>query len=220
MTEHSSLAAALAAVQAALPTVHKGNRATVPTRSGGSYSYTYADLGDVSAAALPLLSAHGLAWLCKPRRGDGGWELVGTLLHVSGEREEGSLPLAGGSPQEWGSSITYMRRYLLGSMTGLVTDDDDDGAVAQAAVKRPKPSAQSEATEAQLMTDRTRGQLFALLTEHGITDEDDQRERMSRFFARPVASRASITEAEARRLIDKLRSTPRATPVGGEPDGD
>lgn len=135
MTDHPNLAAALAAVQANMPTVHKGNRATVPTKAGGSYSYTYADLSDVSAAALPLLSANGLAFTCCPRLGEKGWELAGKLLHTSGESIEGSLPLTGGTPQEWGSSITYMRRYLLGAMTGLVTDDDDDGNTAQRGAK-------------------------------------------------------------------------------------
>ena len=135
MTDHPNLAAALAAVQANMPTVHKGNRATVPTKAGGSYSYTYADLSDVSAAALPLLSANGLAFSCCPRLGEKGWELAGRLLHTSGDSIEGTLPLSGNTPQEWGSSITYMRRYLLGAMTGLVTDDDDDGNIAQRGAK-------------------------------------------------------------------------------------
>ena len=146
MTDHPNLAAALAAVQADMPTVHKGNRATVPTKAGGSYSYTYADLSDVTAAALPLLSANGLAWSCTPRAGERGWELVGVLLHTSGERLEGVLPLSGNTPQEWGSSITYMRRYLLGSMTGLVTDDDDDGSTAQRGAKARQQAPQAPRT--------------------------------------------------------------------------
>lgn len=131
-----SLAAALAAFQAEMPTVPKSHRASVPTKSGGSYSYTYADLADVSAAVTPLLAKHGLAFSCCPRPADRGYELVGRLLHTSGESVEGSLPLNGGTPQELGSSLTYMRRYLLGALTGVVTDDDDDGRQAQVAAKR------------------------------------------------------------------------------------
>ena len=131
-----SLAAALAAFQAEMPTVPKSHRASVPTKNGGSYSYTYADLADVSAAVTPLLAKHGLAFSCCPRPADRGYELVGRLLHTSGESVEGSLPLNGGTPQELGSSLTYMRRYLLGALTGVVTDDDDDGRQAQVAAKR------------------------------------------------------------------------------------
>ena len=72
MNEHPNLAAALAAVQANMPTVHKGNRATVPTKAGGSYSYTYANLADVVEAAYPLLSKHGLSFSCVPRNREGG----------------------------------------------------------------------------------------------------------------------------------------------------
>lgn len=127
--QHANLATALAAFQANMPSVHKGKTATVPTKNGGSYRYTYADLADVSKAALPLLSQHGLSFTTQPRHNaeTRAYELVGVLRHVSGESSEGSLPLFGNSAQELGSAMTYARRYLLGCMTGVVTDDDDDG---------------------------------------------------------------------------------------------
>jgi hypothetical protein len=142
----SGLAAALAAFQAEMPKVRKGRRAEVPTNAGGSYSYTYADLASVSAAALPLLSKHGLAFTTLPQQTPTGLVLVGRLLHTSGESIEGALPLVGGRPQELGSSITYMRRYLLGCLTGIVTEDDDDGGKAQKAgrTRRERPTAPPE----------------------------------------------------------------------------
>lgn len=128
----SPLAEALVAFQSELPSVGKGKTATVPTKTGGSYSYTYADLGSVSAAAIPLLVKHGLAFHTAPRLVEGGaYELVGILRHSGGETVEGALPLFGRTPQELGSAMTYARRYLLGCMTGIVTEDDDDGARAQ-----------------------------------------------------------------------------------------
>lgn len=145
------LAAALAEFQAEMPTVHKGKTARVQTKDGGSYSYTYADLADVSAAAMPVLARHGLSFATIPTR-DG---LVGMLLHSSGQRLTGILPINGATPQQVGSSLTYMRRYLLGCLTGIVTDDDDDGqqaedgskaAAARRARQRP-PVAPSLATE-------------------------------------------------------------------------
>jgi hypothetical protein len=130
-TEHATLGAALAAFQGEMPTVHKGKTAKVPTKTGGSYSYSYADVADVTAAVMPLLSRHGLSFTCLPRATESGYELVARLLHgVSGESVEGALPLYGRTSQEIGSAITYNRRYLLGCLTGVVTDDDEDGAAA------------------------------------------------------------------------------------------
>lgn len=136
MTDHPSLAAALVAFQAEVPKVAKNKKANVPMKGGGSYRYTYADLPDVSDAALPILVKHGLSFSCAPRNAGGSFELVGILRHVSGEFDEGALPLRGSSMQEIGSAITYGRRYLLGCMTGVITDDDDDGSIAQAAKER------------------------------------------------------------------------------------
>jgi hypothetical protein len=79
---------------------------------------------------MPVLTRHGLSFTTRTTRVDGDWCLVGVLRHTSGDSDEGRLPIHGGTPQELGSSITYARRYLLGCMTGIVTDDDDDAQVA------------------------------------------------------------------------------------------
>lgn len=128
---HASLSEALSAFQAQMPTVHKGKTARVDMKGGGSYSYSYADLADISKAGMPLLAKHGLSFTSPPRFVDGQLMLVGTLRHTSGESDEGMLPISGGTPQALGSSITYMRRYLFGTMTGIVTDEDDDAAAAE-----------------------------------------------------------------------------------------
>ena len=148
MTEHPNIYAALAAFQAELPKVAKTKTANVPTKSGGSYSYTYADLVSVTEAALPLLTKNGLAFITTPRQTDRGYELVGILTHTTGEKIEGALPITGNAAQEIGSSLTYGRRYLLGCMTGLVTDDDDDGSIATEAHRR-REQEQREATQAR-----------------------------------------------------------------------
>lgn len=133
-TRPGGLIRALIQVQKALPTVQKTKRADVTMKGGGTYSYTYADLADVTDAAMPLMTAHGLAFMAAPRTTDRGtYELAGYLMHESGEEKVGALPLHGNNPQELGGAITYMRRYLLGSMLGIVTDDDADGRQAQGA---------------------------------------------------------------------------------------
>lgn len=160
---HTTLAAALAAVQGEMPIVRKSESANT-----GTYSYKYASLADITATIMPLLAQHGLALSCLPQRGDTGMELVGTLLHESGETITGTLPLAGSTPQQLGSAMTYMRRYLIGTMIGVATDEpDDDGAAAS------HPSAQRpSAAQLQAQADKIRDGVWAVVsgTEPGSPD--------------------------------------------------
>lgn len=122
---HANLYAALAAFQDDMPTIPR-------TRTGQGYdgrTYTYADLADMTAAAQPVLSRHGLVYFTTPGIEGDRPHITGTLVHVAtGDWIEGTLPLHGRHPQEVGSALTYARRYLLGCLTGLVTDDDDGAA--------------------------------------------------------------------------------------------
>lgn len=201
----AKIAQALADFQADMPAVTKSKKAKVPTKSGGEYTYTYADLADVSAQAMPLLRQNGLAFSACPRRTEHGYELVGLLLHVSGESLQGALPLNGNQPQEIGSALTYARRYLLGCMTGLVTDDDDDGATAQNATRR---------TEAKI-TAKTRSAMFALFTQKGV-GEDAQLAGINRITGASYTSRADLSEADAKAVIAALRTRPDAEKVGAD----
>lgn len=133
---HKNLASALAAFQADLPQVIKGNTARVTTKTGGSYSYDYADLTDVSAAVLPKLAAQGLAWITALGTDGNVITLTWMLQHgESGESLSGVVPV-GVSGQNWqdlGGSITYARRYCLVSATGVAPGgDDNDGENARA----------------------------------------------------------------------------------------
>lgn len=144
MTDHETLAAALAAFQSSLPEIAKAETAKVETKGGGSYSYSYAGLGDVSRAVLPKLAEHGLSFSARPTFDGDRFVLAYQLLHASGEVLEGAYPLPNATPQQVGSAITYARRYCLCAVTGVAPDDDDDGRAAQQAKPQPKPAAQPE----------------------------------------------------------------------------
>jgi hypothetical protein len=135
---NEKLAAALAAFQADLPAIKKDQ-----TADAGQYSYTYADLGGISVQVMPLLGKHGLAFTAKPTRSpkDGAFVLAYSLMHSSGEREDGEYPLPEkGTPQQLGSAITYGRRYCFCAITGVAPEDgtDDDGQAAST-VKHQEP---------------------------------------------------------------------------------
>lgn len=133
---YPNLASALAAFHLHLPTVAKGNTAKVEG-SRGSYSYDYADLQVVSAAILPALANVGLTWHTRPDTADDGTiELHYALTHAdSGESIEGSVAVGrkGDRWQDLGSALTYARRYMLVSVTGVAPGgDDNDGQDARA----------------------------------------------------------------------------------------
>jgi hypothetical protein len=220
-----ALAKALAAFQGEMPTVPKKHTAQVKSDKG-SYSYTYAGLADVTEAAMPLLSKHGLAFVTLPQQG----QLVGMLLHESGESLSAALPITGGTPQQIGSSLTYMRRYLFGCVTGVVTDDDDDGrgATAQSkprAAKRAAPSEPREPVEdpwakpndgpAGISPAQTR-LMGALMRTAGLPDRDSALAYVNDVIGRTVESRSDLTSQEASKVIDALQQETKDQ-NGGDP---
>lgn len=130
----ASLAEALAQLQTSLPAIGKDKTAKVQTKTGGSYSYDYANLATISARILPLMGPLGLSFVTRPTlREEGQFVLAYDLMHASGQNLAGYYPLpTHGTPQEIGSAITYARRYCLCAVTGVAPDeDDDDGMAAQ-----------------------------------------------------------------------------------------
>lgn len=205
-----SLAAALAAFQGEMPTVPKSQTAKIPGKDGKQgYAYKYAGLADVTEAAMPLLSKHGLAFSALPGNG----VLTGMLLHESGETLTASLPISGSTPQQIGSSLTYMRRYLFGCMTGLVTDEDEDGHIASTE-RRARParpaSVPSSPDPSAPMTAKTRAAMFAEFGKNPkLHDDKDAQLRAVNYIVNrpePVTSRGALTEAEARMVTDVLKS--------------
>lgn len=137
--KHATLIEALVAFQEEEITLRKSKTARVPTKSGGEYTYTYADLGDILPIIRPLLARHGLAWTAKVGLdADGDYMLRYRLVHESGEEDADEIPLADGnaSPQALGSAITYMRRYAQTAQLNLATEEDADAGPAQESPRR------------------------------------------------------------------------------------
>ena len=124
---------ALADFQQEVPTIHKGT---------SGYGYSYADLPAIFEVINPLLKKHGLGFTQTVN----GQQLCTTVFHVkSGEVLEGCADIPQGVQlkgmndfQVLGSAITYMRRYQLSAMLGLVTDKDTDAGGQQVQTAQPK----------------------------------------------------------------------------------
>jgi hypothetical protein len=125
----NELAMALSKFQGSVEPIQKSKTAKV-----GSYSYNYADLADINLKIKKPLSENGLGIVQRFIRSDKGAMLQTILTHSSGQWISSELPLqVFEKVQQLGSEITYLRRYTLSSLLGIVTDDDDDGKMANEA---------------------------------------------------------------------------------------
>jgi hypothetical protein len=127
------LVAARAKATAGIKTIIKDKTATVPTKTGGTYKYAYADLADVLDAVADALAEHELVLLQVTQARASGTFLVTTLLHSSDQwmASEIRLNAIGNGPQVHGSEMTYLRRYQALAVLGIAPEQDDDGAAAQ-----------------------------------------------------------------------------------------
>ncbi|MEV4271966.1 ERF family protein [Micromonospora aurantiaca (nom. illeg.)] len=143
------LAAALAKVQAELPKLERDRTVEVQQKSGGSYSYSYVTLANLSDAILPLLAKHGLSFVALPGAGsDGKMAVRYQLLHESGETLAGEFPISGeGGIQMIGGRITYARRYCLAAIVGVAADEDDESRLADDGGRAPAQRRQTPARQ-------------------------------------------------------------------------
>ena len=107
----------------------------------------YADLESVWDSCRSLLSENGLAVMQFPglySELDKSMSLTTVLSHQSGEwiSQEMSVPVTKADAQGAGSALTYMRRYALAAVVGVVQADDDGNAASnpqsKPAVVKPK----------------------------------------------------------------------------------
>jgi hypothetical protein len=89
----------------------------------------YADLSSIIAEIKAPMLKFGLSYSQFPT---GENELTTILMHRSGEWLQGTFKITPdkNNPQGIGSAITYGRRYALGAILGIATEDDDDGEKA------------------------------------------------------------------------------------------
>jgi len=157
-----SLESKLLEIQKNLPTVAK-------TATNPAFRSQYVPLETVLAEVLPVLNAAGILVVQAPDVVNGQPALRTTLIDTTDSRAEDLNPaytwhpeithvvplvLDKQTPQAVGSAITYMRRYSLMSILGLVGEPDTDGEAAMSrsggSVSRSKgtraPSAGSTTT--------------------------------------------------------------------------
>ncbi len=141
-----ALAAALAKAQAAFPEITRDKEVTV-TSDKGSYKFKYAPLEKIIEKVRKPLADNGLAFTqLLDSDAEGLPALVSMLLHADGGVLTARTPIPyaeGQKVQQFGSTITYLRRYALQAMLGIAAEEDDDGNAAsgnRATFKAPRPA--------------------------------------------------------------------------------
>ena len=117
---------ALADFQQECPTIHKATK---------GYGYTYSDLPSIFKVINPILRKHALGFTQLIN----GTSIDTILFHTTtGETITSKTEIPQGVAlkgmndfQVLGSAVTYIRRYALSSMLGVVTDKDIDASGEQ-----------------------------------------------------------------------------------------
>ncbi len=131
----NELADALAKAQSIIENPPKNREVEVVSkRTGGRYKFKYTTLDAILDTIRVPLTSNGL-WFTHTLEQDehGKFRLVTTLLHKSGQWIASEQPLffeGNPSNQEFGSALTYAKRYAVSAMFGIASDDDDDANAA------------------------------------------------------------------------------------------
>lgn len=209
------LAGALAKAQSSFKAVVRSREVEVTSkRTGARYKFTYAPLDTVLDAAIPSLAANGLSLTQELSGTDAGRFCTTTLMHESGEWRSSTLQLPGEAPtsaQEFGSQVTYARRYALQCVLGVAAEEDDDangadGNEVGAKKTRAAKPAPAPAPAAPRLEAKTQARIKILQNECSIEDRE-WREKLMYHYG--VESSADLTTDQALDLIRRLGDVKR-----------
>lgn len=159
-------------------------QAAIKDKINPFFKSSYADLGSVWDAARPVLSKYGLCIMQTTEMNPDGSKIimVTTLAHTSGQWMKSYLPLnpSKNDSQGIGAAITYLRRYSLSAIVGVVCDEDDDGETISGRGKQnhtqPPIQASSLQKEKQEAHERVgKPQIIALTTLMNNLDEESSK---------------------------------------------
>lgn len=126
---------AMAAFKAEPVEIFKRKQVGYKTKEGDFVGYKHAELSHVTDAITPAMARHGLSFDWDIHQGSGTITVDCVVTHVLGHSKKVTMSGAPDSSgkknqiQQMASTITYLQRYTLLSVTGMSTkDEDDDGA--------------------------------------------------------------------------------------------
>lgn len=187
----------MAKARGEFPPIPRNKTAKVKTKDGGGYEFHYADLADIMEAIKEILAKNEL-FVTHPVviRGDKLF-LKTEIRHSSGETLESTIPIAApaGRPQDFGSQMTYLRRYALSALLGIASEEDDDGNAAQG--NQAQTGQRNKAAAKAAGGPKPQGQRGPNPAAHGPSDA-----QLKRLFA--MAKANTWNDNELKDAIDKL----------------
>lgn len=115
------------------------------------YSFSYASLEHILSLTKPILAKHGLAVMQFPIYEDGKVGVKTVIGHKTGaclseefymvpprSKDQETGRLLDPTPQDFGSALSYARRYAYSSVLGIAPDEDNDGLAVQDIYKGTK----------------------------------------------------------------------------------
>ena len=172
--EIHEIATALAAAQGEFPAIPRSREVLVRPKdaSKSPYKFWYATLDGILTAVRPVLSKHGLALtqMVVEKR------LRTILMHSSGQYIGHDMPLTYyEAPQQYGSELTYKRRYGVATLLCIAADDDDDGNAAEGNEiqgSRNRPSGKPGSKPVEMPKPKASAAVEALIKE--VEDKEKQ----------------------------------------------
>lgn len=193
-------------------------KTAIKNKNNPYFKSKYADYTEVLSCVKEPLNSEGITILQPIVKGAEGKDYIETiLLHESGEyisslTEIHSIPTYVKDkdnyqilamyikPQDYGSAITYTRRYALSSMLSLDSDEDDDGNIANG--NQPtQPVKQIDPTRERII--KLNGIVSKLLTSKKTTPEE--LEKYLEFPVVDIPKHLAQAEIKIKKLIEGFR---------------
>lgn len=231
----AQVAAALAAAQGKFPSIPRDKTVTVKTRTGGSYTFSYAPLDTILNCVRPALAENGLAITQAVVTDAHNTDNLRTvLLHSSGEYLANETPVYNGggdnASQAYGQGLTYARRYGITALLCIAAEDDDDGngpgddfervtrgngdqRPPATAPKDRKPKNAAQDGEPGIFLSESQRKLLTTKAEHaGLTHDEGTTAALIQKYNRIDGKNLNDVLADLRRISESQQAEPGATP--------
>jgi hypothetical protein len=193
------------------------------TASGGKFSYDYTTLDTLIEHVKGPLNDNGLMFTQSNESIDGTPHLVTTIIHESGQwiKSETAMCVPENDPQEFGSAMTYARRYGLSAILGIASEQDDDGATASRSrsQSKSKSNGQPKASKDEPISDKQKGFIKGLCDDKVHPDEGlFDAEAIEDFILDKAGADdlSGLNKHQASGLIEKMQALPDETDDGEE----
>jgi hypothetical protein len=199
----NELATALAKAQSKI-------RPAIKDNNNPFFKSKYADFSSIWNACVEPLGEQGLSIMQIITSDNGKPCLVTQLTHSSGQWIRSTAPLnpKKDDDQAMGSSISYMKRYSLAALVGVVTEEEDDDGNASVGITAQKEKNVVSKEQKEIITPHQLKNLHHLIFQIG--DPDFVQRVLNYYLKEGITSWEKLTqdkyEAVCRSFEGKIKS--------------